>query len=112
MGPLARVDPRTICASVSQSLRGSCRMSSSSASTAKRLPNRDAALKALYDDVAANHMFPFWATSTDVEHDEVKQLLATPRAVPYLWRCERHIEPILHRAVELVTMDDSERRSL
>jgi len=77
-----------------------------------RLPNRDVALKALYDDVAAKHMFPFWATSTDVEHDEVKQLLATPKAVPYLWRCAEDIEPILERAVELVTMDDSERRSL
>ena len=77
-----------------------------------RLPNRDVALKALYDDVAAKHMFPFWATSTDVEHDEVKQLLATPKAVPYLWRCAEDIEPILERAVELITMDDSERRSL
>jgi gentisate 1,2-dioxygenase len=77
-----------------------------------RLPNRDAALKALYDDVFAKHMFPFWATSTDVEHDEVKQLLASPKAVPYRWRCAEDIEPILHRAVELITMDDSERRSL
>jgi gentisate 1,2-dioxygenase len=77
-----------------------------------RLPNRDVALKALYDDVAAKHMFPFWATSTEVDHDEVKQLLATPKAVPYLWRCAEDIEPILERAVELVTMDDSERRSL
>jgi gentisate 1,2-dioxygenase len=77
-----------------------------------RLPNRDVALKALYDDVAAKHMFPFWATSTEVEHDEVKQLLATPKAVPYLWRCAEDIEPILNRAVELITMDDSERRSL
>lgn len=77
-----------------------------------RLPNRDTALKALYDDVFAKHMSPFWATSTDVEHDEVKQLLASPKAVPYLWRCAEDIEPILHRAVELITMDDSERRSL
>jgi gentisate 1,2-dioxygenase len=77
-----------------------------------RLPNRDVALKALYDDVAAKHMFPFWATSTNVEHDEVKQLLVTPKAVPYLWRCAEDIEPILERAVELITMDDSERRSL
>ena len=68
-----------------------------------RLPNRDTALKALYDDVSAKHMFPFWATSADVEHDEVKQLLATAKAVPYLWRCAEDIEPILHRAVELVT---------
>jgi gentisate 1,2-dioxygenase len=87
-------------------------MSSSSASKVTRLPNRDAALKALYDDVSTKHMFPFWATSTDVEHDEVKQLLATPKAIPFLWRCAQDIEPILDRAVELVTMDDSERRSL
>ena len=77
-----------------------------------RLPNRENALKALYDDVSAKHMFPFWATSTDVAHDEVKQLLATQKAIPYLWRCAEDIEPILDRAVELVTMDDSERRSL
>src|SRR5882724_4628618 len=76
------------------------------------LPNHQTALKALYDDVAARNMFPFWATSTDVDHDEVKQLLATPKAIPYLWRCAEDIEPILDRAVDLVTMDDSERRSL
>ena len=70
-------------------------MSSSSSSTVTRLPNRDAALKALYDDVSAKKMFPFWATSTEVEHDEVKQLLATQRAIPYLWRCAEDIEPIL-----------------
>jgi gentisate 1,2-dioxygenase len=80
--------------------------------SAHRLPNRDIALKALYDDVSAKSMFPFWATSTDVEHDEVKQLLATPKALPHLWRCAEDIEPILDRAVELITMDDSERRSL
>src|SRR5580704_6971208 len=81
-------------------------------SNVQRLPNRDTALKALYDDVFTKHMFPFWATSTEVDHDEVKQLLATPKAVPYLWRCAEDIEPILERAVELVTLDDSERRSL
>ena len=87
-------------------------MSAKSTSTVHRLPNRDAALKSLYDDVFSKNMFPFWATSTNVEHDEIKQLLGTARAVPFLWRCAEDIEPILHRAVELVTMDDSERRSL
>src|SRR5258708_8454016 len=77
-----------------------------------RLPNREIALKALYDDVSAKHMFPFWATSTDVDHDEVKQLLATPKAIPYLWRCAADIQPILDRAVELVTMDDTARPPL
>jgi gentisate 1,2-dioxygenase len=80
--------------------------------TAPRFANRDAALKGLYDDVAAKNMFPFWATSSDVSNDEIKQLMATPRAVPFLWRCKEDIEPILDRAVELVKMEDSERRSL
>ena len=81
-------------------------------SNVHRLPNRDAALKALYTDIAAKNMFPFWATSADVANDEIKQLMATARAVPFLWRCEEDIEPILNQAVELITMDDSERRSL
>ena len=81
-------------------------------SNVHRLPNRDAALKALYTDISAKNMFPFWATSADVANDEIKQLMATPRAVPFLWRCEQDIEPILNQAVELITMDDSERRSL
>lgn len=87
-------------------------MSSSSASSATRLPNRETALKALYDDVAAKNMFPFWATTKAVANDEDRQLLAMPKAIPFLWRCAEDIEPILDRAVELVTMDDSERRSL
>lgn len=87
-------------------------MSSSSASNVTRLPNRDAALKGLYEDVAAKNMFPYWATTKEVANDEDRQLLAAPKAIPYLWRCAEDIEPILDRAVQLVTMDDSERRSL
>ena len=87
-------------------------MSSSSASNVSRLPNRDAALKGLYEDVAAKHMFPYWATTKEVANDEDRQLLAAPKAIPFLWRCAEDIEPILDRAVQLVTMDDSERRSL
>jgi gentisate 1,2-dioxygenase len=77
-----------------------------------RLPNRDAALDSLYSDISAKHMFPFWATSTEAAHDEVRQLMASQKAVPYCWSYARDIEPILYRAAELVTMDDSERRSL
>src|SRR4051794_22580616 len=74
--------------------------------------NRDAALKGLYDDVFSRNLFPFWATSTNVEHDEVKQLMATTKAVPFLWKYKTDIDPLLHRAAELIKMDDSERRSL
>jgi gentisate 1,2-dioxygenase len=85
---------------------------SSAARAAPRVTNREAALKDLYDEISAKHMFPFWATSTDVAHDEVQQLMATQKAVPHLWSYKSDIEPILFRAAELVTMDDSERRSL
>src|SRR6185295_7296333 len=76
------------------------------------LPNRDAALRGLYDDVARGNMFPFWATSADVENDEIKQLMGTKKAVPFMWDYAKDIEPLLHRAAELIKMDDSERRSL
>ena len=79
---------------------------------ARRLPNRDEALTSLYGDISAKHMFPFWATSIDVAHDEIRQLMGTQKAVPHLWSYKDDIEPILYRAAELVTMDDSERRSL
>ena len=74
--------------------------------------NRETALKSLYDDLFARNMFPFWATSTNVAHDEIKQLMGSNKAVPHLWSYDADIEPILNRAAELVTMDDSERRSL
>jgi gentisate 1,2-dioxygenase len=79
----------------------------SAARKVRRLPNREAALAALYDEIAAKNMFPFWATSTEVEHDEIKQLMGTQKAVPHVWSYKDDIEPILFRAAELVTMDDS-----
>src|SRR5262245_50023121 len=85
---------------------------SGAASTTRRLPNREPALEQLYSDISAKNMFPFWATSPDVAHDDIKQLIGTQKAVPHLWSYKSDIEPILFRAAELVTMDDSERRSL
>ena len=74
--------------------------------------NRDAALKALYDDVSKKSMFPFWATTTEVAHDEVRQLMGSRKAVAHRWSFRTDIEPLLYRAAELVRMSDSERRSL
>ncbi len=84
-------------------------MSDASANTQS---NRDAALANMYDAIAKKSMFPFWATSDDVTNDEVRQLMATKRAVPYLWTYNDDIEPLLRMSAELITMDDSERRSL
>ena len=74
--------------------------------------NRDAALREMYDSISAKNMFPFWATSDDVTNDEVRQLMATKKAVPYLWGFEDDIDPLLRMSAELISMDDSERRSL
>ena len=74
--------------------------------------NHEAALKGLYDDVYKAHMFPFWATTTDVDHDEVRQLMSSAKALPFVWSYDRVIEPLLQRSAELVSMADSERRSL
>jgi gentisate 1,2-dioxygenase len=74
--------------------------------------NRDAALRALYADLHKHNLFPFWAKASDVEHDEVRQLMATQKAVPFLWSYKRDIEHILNRAVELITTEDSDRRSV
>jgi gentisate 1,2-dioxygenase len=74
--------------------------------------NREAALRSLYADLHKHNLFPFWAKASDVEHDEVRQLMGTQKAVPYLWSYKRDIEHILNRAVELITTEDSDRRSV
>ena len=38
--------------------------------------------------------------------------MATAKAIPYRWSYADQIGPLLERSAELVTMDDSERRSL
>jgi len=79
---------------------------------AEQRNNREVALQALYEALSQGSMFPFWATSTEVEHDEIRQLMGSKKAVPHLWSFRTTIEPSLRRAAELVRMSDSERRSL
>src|SRR5207245_2259641 len=74
--------------------------------------NRNEALKGLYDRLSRENLFPFWATTTAVEHDEVRQLMASRKAVPHVWSFADTLEPLLYRSAELVSMSDSERRSL
>ncbi|MDE0060961.1 MAG: cupin domain-containing protein [Defluviicoccus sp.] len=73
--------------------------------------NRDARLDALYQRLDAHDMAPYWAVRTDTENDEDAQILKAGKARPYVWKY-KDIEPILYEAAELITMDDSERRSV
>ena len=50
--------------------------------------------------------------SPAVEHDEISQILSPIRAIPHLWSYRHTLEPLLQRSARLVTMKDSERRSL
>lgn len=74
--------------------------------------DRGARLRALHDRLDALDLAPYWATrGASDEHDEDGQVLKGRSAEPFLWRYA-DIEPLLRDAAELVTMDDSERRSI
>jgi gentisate 1,2-dioxygenase len=78
----------------------------------KSVLGRDAELKQMYGAIAHKHLFPFWAKSTDVEHDEIKQLMQGARALPFLWSYKTDLEPLLLQSARLISTDDSDRRSL
>lgn len=80
-------------------------------STKDTASNRDARLDALYERLATNDLAPYWAVDSDADHDEDGQVLKGSKALPYIWRYA-DIKPILDEAAELITMEDSERRSV
>ncbi len=73
--------------------------------------NRDARLASVYETLDRLDMAPYWAVDTGTEHNEDSQVLKGRKAVPYRWRYS-DIEPLLYEAAELITMEDSERRSI
>lgn len=83
-------------------------------SEAKAVPdhNLKQALDKLHADVFEADMAPFWAIDTEAYHDEDRQVMDKQKAVPFLWRYDSAIEPLLHRSAELITTESSERRSL
>ena len=77
-----------------------------------RASNREARLDALYARLDDLDMAPYWAVkNAPSDHDEDSQILKARKAIPYVWKY-REIEPLLYQAAELVTMEDSERRSI
>ena len=74
--------------------------------------NRSAALEALYQDLDSKHIAPFWAIDAAAKHDEDQQVMDKKKAVPFVWKYERDIKPLLLRSAELVSLESSERRSL
>ena len=74
--------------------------------------NVRAALDQLHADVLRLNMAPYWAVDHSVEHDEDRQILDTRKAVPYIWKYQSEIDPLLLRSAELIRTDTSDRRSL
>ncbi len=75
-------------------------------------PAKEAALRDMYAEIGARNMFPFWAKSSDVEHDEIRQLMNGPKPVPFRWSYKDDIESLLQRPAQPVTTGDTDRRSL
>ena len=74
--------------------------------------NRDARLAALYGKLDGLDLAPYWAVQNGpAEHDEDGQVLKGRKALPFIWKYA-DIEPLLYEAAELISMDDSERRSI
>ena len=75
-------------------------------------PGLQSSLDALHRDVYANNMAPYWVVDRSVAHDEDRQVTKGRKALPFIWKYERQIEPLLHRSAALITTETSERRSL
>lgn len=73
---------------------------------------RQKALDALHQEVYDKHMAPYWAVDSSVDHDEDRQVMDKRKAIPFSWSYENDIKPLLYRSSELITMENSERRSL
>ena len=73
-------------------------------------PAREAALREMYAEINARNMFPFWARASDVEHDEIRQLMSGPKPVPFRWSYKDDIESLLHRSAEHITTGATDRR--
>ncbi|MEX2453730.1 MAG: cupin domain-containing protein [Rhodospirillaceae bacterium] len=87
-------------------------MATTTDNAAGRGSNRDARLDALYGRLDSLDLAPYWAVQNAVDdHDEDGQVLKGRKAIPFQWKYS-DIEPLLYEAADLITMDDSERRSI
>jgi len=78
----------------------------------RRTPSLRLPLDALHRDVYANNMAPYWVVDRSVAHDEDRQVQQGRKAIPFIWKYQRQIEPLLRRSAELIKTETSERRSL
>jgi len=87
-------------------------MATTTDDTVKSRANREARLASVYEKLEEHDLAAYWAVDNDRDnHDEDHQVLKARKALPFIWKYS-NIEPLLYEAAELITMDDSERRSI
>ena len=87
-------------------------MATSTDGSMRRGANREALLDAIYDKLDSLDLAPYWAVNpNESQNDEDGQVLKGAKATPFMWKYS-DIEPLLYEAADLITMDDSERRSI
>ena len=74
-------------------------------------PNADE-MRDMYARIHEKNLFPFWAQRSDVEHDEIRQLMAGARAQPFHWSYTRDLEALMLQSARLINTGSSDRRSL
>jgi gentisate 1,2-dioxygenase len=72
---------------------------------------READLLAMYEQIERRSMFPFWARENEA-HDDIKQLVSGPKAVPFRWSYKEDIQPLLAESARLISTENTDRRSL
>jgi len=67
---------------------------------------------AMYRSIEQKHMFPFWARNKTHAHDDISQLINSPKPLPWRWSWREDIQPLLEQSARLVSTEDTDRRSL
>ncbi|WLW63446.1 cupin domain-containing protein [Achromobacter sp. PD1] len=65
----------------------------------------------MYEQIERRSMFPFWARENEA-HDDIKQLVSGPKAVPFRWSYKEDIQPLLAESARLISTENTDRRSL
>jgi gentisate 1,2-dioxygenase len=68
-------------------------------------------MEALRQRDAELSLYEYWSTDTSVAHDATNKLQRRVKAVPHLWKW-RDLLPVVVKSGELVSMAESERRTL
>ena len=52
-------------------------------------------LSHLYRELDEQHIAPFWAVDASADHDEDDQVRDKAKAIPFIWKYEKVLEPVL-----------------